>query len=101
MKSNPKKRILIHESDSDEESAGKAVVLERPVIPVIKNNLYGLNIPSKNQNLPIIAQNAIPGMSKLKNDNDKYKLDVSMRIAEDSDYSRVPIEQFGEAMLRG
>ncbi|KAI8923300.1 DExH-box splicing factor binding site-domain-containing protein [Entophlyctis helioformis] len=53
--------------------------------------------------MPLLVQNAVPGLDHLESDVDKYRHDVAMRPEESSldDYKRVPIEDFGEAMLRG
>ncbi|KAJ3153798.1 hypothetical protein HDU86_005131 [Geranomyces michiganensis] len=53
--------------------------------------------------LPLIAQNVVPGLAELTDPVDKYRHDVSQRpdeLAMD-DYNRVPIEEFGAALLRG
>lgn len=54
-------------------------------------------------NIPILAQNAIPGMNELKSDKEKYLHDISHRPDETSleDYNRIPIEDFGKALLKG
>ncbi|KAH6588275.1 hypothetical protein BASA50_010826 [Batrachochytrium salamandrivorans] len=53
--------------------------------------------------IPILAQNAVPGTSVLVSDLEKYRHDITLRPDECSldDYKRVPIDHFGEAMLRG
>ncbi|KAJ3172593.1 hypothetical protein HDU88_005922 [Geranomyces variabilis] len=53
--------------------------------------------------LPLIAQNVVPGLAELTDPVDKYRHDVAQRpdeLAMD-DYTRVPIEEFGTALLRG
>jgi G-patch domain len=56
---------------------------------------------TKFEDLPIIAQNAIPGMNDLHDEDSKFRHDVSMRPDDITNYSRVPIEHFGMAMLKG
>ncbi|TMW64644.1 hypothetical protein Poli38472_011524 [Pythium oligandrum] len=55
--------------------------------------------------VPILQQNAVPGMDKLADVDDKYRHDVSLRPDEldvhSEAYDSVPIEEFGAAMLRG
>ncbi|KAJ3023972.1 hypothetical protein HKX48_008586 [Thoreauomyces humboldtii] len=53
--------------------------------------------------LPLIAQNAVPGLDALEDVVEKYRHDVALRPAESTldDYARVPIEEFGMALLRG
>ncbi|KAJ3093094.1 hypothetical protein HK102_009526 [Quaeritorhiza haematococci] len=52
---------------------------------------------------PILVQNQAPGLEKIENDVDKFRHDVTLRPDEASlaDYERIPVEQFGAAMLRG
>ncbi|KND01425.1 uncharacterized protein SPPG_03230 [Spizellomyces punctatus DAOM BR117] len=53
--------------------------------------------------LPILAQNSVPGLDEIEDATEKYRHDVNLRPAEATldDYERVPIEEFGMAMLRG
>ncbi|KAL5039958.1 hypothetical protein BDV3_002337 [Batrachochytrium dendrobatidis] len=53
--------------------------------------------------IPILAQNAVPGAANLQSDLEKYRHDIALRPDECTldDYKRVPIDNFGEAMLRG
>ncbi|RKO93396.1 hypothetical protein BDK51DRAFT_30178 [Blyttiomyces helicus] len=53
--------------------------------------------------LPILAQNAVPGSKDIVDPSEKYKHDYNMRPDESTldDYERIPIEQFGSALLRG
>ena len=55
------------------------------------------------QGVPIIALNKVPGIDDLQDENEKYLHDVSLRPDEctEEDYERVPIEQFGMALLKG
>lgn len=55
--------------------------------------------------VPILRQNAVPGLDALADANDKYRLDVSLRpdaldVHSDA-YALVPVEDFGAALLRG
>jgi hypothetical protein len=54
---------------------------------------------------PLLLANVAPELMKITNDDERFKVDVSLR-AEDLDvhseiYQSIPIEQFGAAMLRG
>lgn len=54
---------------------------------------------------PILRQNVVPGMDELNDVNEKYRHDVSLRpdaldVHSDA-YERIPIEDFGAALLRG
>jgi hypothetical protein len=53
--------------------------------------------------VPILQQNAVPGLENLDDAKDKYKHDVSLRPDENTldDYEEVPVEEFGAAMMRG
>ncbi|KAI8616865.1 DExH-box splicing factor binding site-domain-containing protein [Chytriomyces sp. MP71] len=53
--------------------------------------------------LPILQQNAVPGIRAIQDPKEKYLFDVSLRPEEATlqDFEEVPIEDFGLAMLRG
>ncbi|KAJ3254191.1 hypothetical protein HDU77_004177 [Chytriomyces hyalinus] len=53
--------------------------------------------------VPILQQNAVPGIQNLTDPKEKYLYDVSLRPDEATiqDFEDVPIEDFGIAMLRG
>ncbi|KAF1793351.1 Spp2/MOS2, G-patch domain [Phytophthora cactorum] len=61
--------------------------------------------PNNGQKMPILQQNAVPGLDDLQDVADKYRHDVALRPeAPDvhSDvYESVPVEAFGAALLRG
>jgi len=53
--------------------------------------------------IPILKQNAVPGTENLRNETEKFRHDIQFRPEESTleDYERIPIEEFGAAMLRG
>jgi len=53
--------------------------------------------------LPPMLRNRVPGLELIANETDKFKFDVLSRpdSAGIEDYERIPLENFGEAMLRG
>lgn len=55
--------------------------------------------------VPILQQNAVPGLDQFADVTDKYRHDVGLRPDEldvhSDKYSEVPVEDFGAAMLRG
>lgn len=53
--------------------------------------------------IPLLMRNRAPGTDKVEQDDDKFRIDVAQRPEECSleDYKRVPVSQFGAAMLRG
>ncbi|OUM70204.1 hypothetical protein PIROE2DRAFT_56889 [Piromyces sp. E2] len=53
--------------------------------------------------IPILKQNAVPGTENLKTETEKFRYDIQFRPEESTleDYERIPIEEFGAAMLRG
>lgn len=57
----------------------------------------------KNIIAPILQQNSVPGVSQFATDEEKYRHDVAMRPDEATleDYEKVPVDQFGAALLRG
>ncbi|CEO98508.1 hypothetical protein PBRA_006622 [Plasmodiophora brassicae] len=52
---------------------------------------------------PILLRNRVAGVSDAVGDDEKYRVDVAQRPTSASltDYERVPVDQFGEALLRG
>ena len=83
------------------------------VIPVVSKRekrraelfLDGEKRPKKEQQKPILQQNAIPGLDELQDVTEKYRHDVALRpdaLDVHSDvYESVPVEAFGAALLRG
>jgi len=53
--------------------------------------------------LPPLLRNRPPGLDKIEDERDKFLFDVMCRpdVADLSAYERMPLEKFGEAMLRG
>ncbi|ORX78017.1 hypothetical protein BCR32DRAFT_328691 [Anaeromyces robustus] len=53
--------------------------------------------------IPILKQNAVPGAENLMTETEKFRHDIKYRPEESTleDYERIPIEEFGAAMLRG
>nr|CCA19629.1 conserved hypothetical protein [Albugo laibachii Nc14]CCA22879.1 conserved hypothetical protein [Albugo laibachii Nc14] len=86
----------------------KLVIAMRTDTRVSDENLSETKIGRREElhdSRPILFQNAIPGMEKLDSVAAKYQFDVSMRPQElhvHSDaYEKVPVEEFGLALLRG
>eukprot|EP00466_Bigelowiella_natans_P007939 jgi/Bigna1/44279/e_gw1.92.8.1 len=52
---------------------------------------------------PMLLMNQVPGLDRFDNDSEKFRHDISMRPQESTlaDYERIPVEDFGKAMLRG
>ncbi|KAJ0397093.1 hypothetical protein P43SY_007981 [Pythium insidiosum] len=71
--------------------------------------LFNLNAAPANATaekaVPILQQNAVPGLDELADVTEKYRHDVALRPeAQDVTsevYDNVPVEEFGAAMLRG
>eukprot|EP01128_Nolandella_sp_AFSM9_P008213 TRINITY_DN4781_c0_g1_i1.p1 TRINITY_DN4781_c0_g1~~TRINITY_DN4781_c0_g1_i1.p1 ORF type:complete len:563 (-),score=119.02 TRINITY_DN4781_c0_g1_i1:30-1598(-) len=53
--------------------------------------------------LPPLMRNRVPGLDKIDNEQEKLRMDVSVRpdTASLRDYERTPIEKFGAGLLRG
>lgn len=53
--------------------------------------------------LPILHINSVPGIQTLTNETEKFKHDVALRpeVCSLEEYEKVPIDQFGSALLRG
>eukprot|EP00842_Homolaphlyctis_polyrhiza_P003709 jgi/Hompol1/4339/HPOL_003602-RA len=85
-------------SADEDASAAAPLSLEQEAINAIlsESNIH-------DNPLPILAQNAVPGQTEFESDTDKFRNDVSMRPSESTleDYERIPVESFGDALLRG
>jgi len=55
------------------------------------------------ESVPPLLRNIAPGILQQKEELEKFKLDLSYRPDSpvESDYKRIPIQGFGEALLRG
>jgi hypothetical protein len=73
---------------------------------------FGLMIPKKRELesqgdsstlKPLLLQNKIPGIDQGNSESEKYRIDVNQRPddCDESVYKRIPIEHFGEALLKG
>ena len=80
-------------------------------IPTVSNNLATTTSQTTNNNqstakaAPLLMANLAPELLAAKDDEERFKVDISMRpedLSVRSDaYKAVPIEEFGAAMLRG
>lgn len=63
----------------------------------------GEDRPSQLEAIPLLLQNRVPGYDKAMGEDELYRIDVALRPEQSSlkDYEKTPVEQFGEAMLRG
>lgn len=88
----------------------KTVTPENEAREAAKQRLFNFEAArAKNESsapqAPILRQNVVPGMDELNDVNEKYRHDVSLRpdaldVHSDA-YERIPIEDFGAALLRG
>lgn len=74
---------------------------------------WGLQIPkrkkveqevsTKETQQPILLKNRLTGIENCKNENEKFNFDLSLRPSEptEENYSKIPVSEFGAAMLRG
>ena len=53
--------------------------------------------------VPLLARNQPPGLNELPTENERFRRDVNMRPEQPSlsDYTNMPVENFGAALLRG
>ncbi|KAJ3056214.1 hypothetical protein HK097_007697 [Rhizophlyctis rosea] len=81
----------------------KVLSLEDQAIADLLAEAAGVADSQRTELAPILAQNAVPGLDELMSDQEKYRHDISMRPEEATldDYERIPIEEFGSALLRG
>jgi G patch domain/KOW motif-containing protein len=52
---------------------------------------------------PLLVKNRIPGIEKIEDEEDRFRFDVSCRPNEANaqDYERMPVLEYGAALLRG
>ena len=51
---------------------------------------------------PMLVRNRIPGIEKIEDEEDRFRFDVSCRPeASPEGYDRVPVAEYGVALLRG
>jgi hypothetical protein len=72
----------------------------RPKLSAQEEALYLLKNP---ENLPILYQNKIPGLLNIESDLERYHHDLDHRPddLDENSYKRIPIEDFGKALLKG
>lgn len=98
------------ETKVEDETTKNLTIEEKAINELIKEANGGLNEenniitnPMTIDAIPILKQNAVPGLNGLPSDEAKFKHDIELRPDETrlEDYERVPVEEFGAAMLRG
>ncbi|KAJ3387275.1 hypothetical protein HDU84_000924 [Entophlyctis sp. JEL0112] len=84
--------------DTNGEAQQPSTLQERAIAQLLAES----SAPRTNV-MPILQQNAVPGISDIDDPKEKYLHDVRMRPDEATleDFELVPIEEFGIAMLRG
>ncbi|KAJ3062335.1 hypothetical protein HDU98_001783 [Podochytrium sp. JEL0797] len=84
--------------DSETEPAKESTLQERAIEALLNDSANPL--PDV---LPILQQNAVPGLADISDPKEAYLYDLSLRPEEATleDFEAVPIEHFGLAMLRG
>jgi len=93
----------------EEEEVEDNRTLEEKAIDALKREARmdidsdGSSIRPSIDAIPILKQNAVPGTENLKSETEKFRHDIQFRPEESTleDYERIPIEEFGAAMLRG
>ena len=78
-----------------------------------KKKKWGLQIPKTRKKVqnktaqtdqkPILLKNRLIGLETCKNESEKFNFDLNLRPAEptEENYSKIPVSEFGAAMLRG
>ncbi|KAI8819372.1 DExH-box splicing factor binding site-domain-containing protein [Fimicolochytrium jonesii] len=89
----------------EEPAAAVTMTVEEEAMAAVLREAQGIEAewtPSITS-LPILAQNSVPGLNDIEDVTEKYRYDVSLRPEESTmeDYERVPIAEFGQALLRG
>ncbi|KAJ3416002.1 hypothetical protein HDV05_003599 [Chytridiales sp. JEL 0842] len=74
---------------------------EQAIEALVTDAKYGP--ASSIQTVPILQQNALPGLEDITDPKEKYLYDMKHRPDEvtEEDYDQIPIEDFGKAMVRG
>ena len=111
---------VVHTTKTLEQLAAEELVAESKgeikhengrmlTIPSVSNNLATTSQSNNNQSTakaaPLLMANLAPELLAAKDDEERFKVDISMRpedlnVRSDA-YKAVPIEEFGAAMLRG
>lgn len=108
------------ETDSKTEKQHSATVQSLTITPTAveakyQKTAYGLQVMKRNtsaENLsgkkegkakPLLLRNRPAGLDQLKNDEERFKHDLSIRpeSAPVEVYEKIPVEEFGAALLRG
>ncbi|KAJ3044130.1 hypothetical protein HDV00_003234 [Rhizophlyctis rosea] len=99
----PSEAALPPSETSTSHEPAKTMSLDDQAIAALLADANGTTENAHQELQPILAQNAVPGMDRLASDVDKYRHDVNQRPEEATldDYERIPIEEFGSALLRG
>lgn len=103
---NDSDRMEVDEQDQEQEEVDNPPQTEEEAaISALLAEASGKPKPTNTSTttVPLIAMNTVPGLEDLANDSDKYRHDVALRPdAPDLEaYDRIPIEDFGTALLRG
>jgi hypothetical protein len=90
----------IHEipEKEDEKQSKKKWGLQIP-----KHKKVEQEVSSKAKQRPILLKNRLIGIENCKNENEKFFFDLNLRPSEptEENYSKIPVSEFGAAMLRG
>jgi G patch domain/KOW motif-containing protein len=89
----------------DPKLAGLSAEDREAAEALIKEGKEGVQVDAgaDEEDMPLLLKYRLPGLDNIDNEDEKFRFDVESRPEETtaSAYDRVPVEKFGEAMLRG
>jgi G patch domain/KOW motif-containing protein len=87
----------------DPKLAGLSAEDREAAEALIKEGKEGIQVEPEEEDMPLLLKYRLPGLDTIEDEDEKFRFDVESRPEETtaSAYDRVPVEKFGEAMLRG
>ena len=113
-----KKKLVIPLKESINDTAEKLTTIsfeaennhQTEQTKMSKKTTWGLQVPARKKpisghtsSVPILLRNRVIGMDECKSESEKLTKDLNSRPDEPSrdSYNKIPVEEFGAAMLRG
>ena len=89
-------------NDAKRSKVERKKVVSIPMVDGLRNVEQDKSLP---EDAPLLIKNSVPGLGDIKDEKERFKRDMNVRPEEvsfsDDTYKRVPIHEFGAALLRG
>ena len=89
-------------TDTKRAKVERQKVVSIPMVNGLRNVEQDKSIPA---DAPLLIKNSVPGLGDIQDEKERFKRDIDVRPEEvsfnDDTYQRVPIHEFGAALLRG